>query len=289
MRRPLVLAVCLLATAACSRGSGPEATAPAAAAPSRPAAAPADATSLRYMASSSRYRIETQQHTEQEMMGNSTVVDATVMQHVTVTLASQADGLALTVVVDSVHLTSSAPGGEAAAAAAAAAMTGKRFTGSVTAAGRVTALSSPDSATEQVAQMMNGIRAMLPELPAGTFAAGREWIDTVSTTTALGPLNMTTRAIRTHRVAGWEARDGARALHLTTQSAYTVSGSGEAQGTPLEMAGAGRSLSERFVSAAGVFLGGSESDSAEINVNVVSMGMSIPVRRSQRATITRLP
>ena len=80
-----------------------------------------------------------------------------------------------------------------------------------------------------------------------------------------------------------------RALHLTTQSAYTVSGAGEAQGTPLEMAGAGRSTSDRYVSATGVFLGGTESDSAEINVNVVSMGMSIPVRRSQRATITRLP
>jgi len=289
MRRPFALAVCLLGTAACARGSGPAPTAPAATAPSPPAAAPADATSLRYTSSTSRYRIETQQHTEQEMMGNSTVIDATVMQLLTVTLAPQADGLALTVMMDSVGLTTTAPGGEAAAAAAAAAMTGKRFTGSVTPAGRVTALSSPDSATEQVAQMMNGVRALLPELPGGTFATGREWIDTVSTTTTLGPLNMTTRAIRTHRVAGWEARDGARALHLTTQSAYTVSGAGEAQGTPLEMAGAGRSTSDRYVSATGVFLGGTESDSAEINVNVVSMGMSIPVRRSQRATITRLP
>jgi hypothetical protein len=281
----------LLVTAACARGSGPEPTAPAgaAAAPARPTAAAADATSLRYTASSGRYRLETQQHTEQEMMGNSTVIDATITQLVTVTLAPQADGLAMTVVVDSARLTTTAPGGEAAAAAAATAMTGKRFTGAVTPAGRITALTSPDSANEQVAQMMNGVRQFLPELPAGTFAAGREWTDTVSTTTALGPLNMTTRAIRTHRVAGWETRDGARALHLTTQSAYTISGAGEAQGTPLEMAGAGRMTSDRYVSAAGVFLSATESDSAEINVNVVSMGMSIPVRRSQRATITRLP
>lgn len=290
MRRPLTVVLAVLGASACSRSAGPSATAPANAPPAAAAsAAPADATSLRYTSGTNRYRIETQQHTEQEMMGNSTVIDATITQHVTATLAPQADGMVMTMVVDSARLTTTAPGGEAAAAAAATAMTGKRFTGAVTPAGRITYLTSPDSANEQVAQMMNGVRQFLPLLPGGTFAAGSEWIDTVSTATALGPLNMTTRAIRTHRVAGWETRDGARALHLTTRSAYTVSGSGEAQGTPLEMAGAGRTASDRYVSAAGVFLGATESDSAEINVNVVSMGMSIPVRRSQRATITRLP
>ena len=126
-------------------------------------------------------------------------------------------------------------------------------------------------------------------LVKSTAAADTTWTDTVTTTQPIEMFTLTTRAVREHRVAGWEQRDGVRALHITTTSNYTVTGSGDAQGQPLELDGSGRSTSDRFISAAGVYLGAAESDSSNMNVNVVAMGMSIPVLRTQRATIARLP
>lgn len=290
MLRRFATMTSLLAVAACARGSGPAPTAPAgtAAATPRPAAAAPAEPTVQYMAGSHRYRIETQQHTEQEVMGNTNAFDATVLQLVSVTLVPQGGALGLTVVMDSTSLSTNAPGGDAAASAVRS-LIGKRFIGTITPLGRVTALTSPDSSVREVQQALNGVRTFLPELPAGPIAAGREWVDTTSTTQAQEMFNMTTRAVRTHRIAGWESRDGARALHITTHSTYTVSGTGDAQGQPLELAGSGRAASDHFISAAGAYLGGTEADTTELNVNVVSAGMSIPVRRNQRATITRLP
>lgn len=292
MRRSIA-SIALIGLAACSRAPDPSAPAPAAApATARPAAtatAAGDPASLRYAAGSSRYRIETQQHVVQEVMGNTQVIDGNTMQVLSVTLAPQGAELGLTVVVDSMTVTTDVPGAAGTADASARAMMGKRFTGTMAANGRVTALTSPDSAQREVAQAMQGIRQFMPELPGAPLSAGREWTDTLSTSQALDALTMTTRSVRTHRIAGWETRDGVRALRVTTRSAYTVSGSGDAQGQPLELAGSGASTTERFVSAAGIYLGAVENDSAQINVNVVSMGMSIPVTRTQRATVTRLP
>jgi hypothetical protein len=291
MRRPSAI-VLFLAAGACARASGPAAPAPAGAPEAaRPAStATADPGTLRYGAGTSRYRIETQQHVVQEVMGNTQTIDGTTMQLLSITLAPRGDSLDLTVTVDSMSVTTSAPGGEAVAATAARAMMGRRFTGTLASNGSVASITSPDSATREVAQAMQGLRQFLPVLPAGPLTAGREWTDTVSTNQALETLTMTTRAVRTHRVVGWEQREGVRALRLTTQSVYTVTGSGEAQGAgPLELAGSGTANTDQFLSAAGIYLGATESDSAQINVNVVSMGMSIPVTRSQRATVTRVP
>lgn len=293
MTSRVLFALCLAGAAACSRAAGPASPAPATtgAAPARPApaAAPAEQTSVAYAAGALRYRVETQQHTEQDMMGNVNVFDATTTQLISLTLAPQGDALGLTVVIDSIALTTDAPGGAEAAAAMTRGVMGKRFTGTMTPAGRITNMTVADSVTDQLTQVMTSIKEFLPELPAGPLTPGREWTDTVSNTAAMGPMNMTTRSVRTHRIAGWEPRDGARALRMTTRNTYTVTGTGETQGQALELAGQGRGVKERFISAAGVFLGGTTADTSEINVNVVSAGMTIPIRQTERATVTRLP
>lgn len=295
MRRTVALALTLLSATACSRAAGPESTAPApAAAPGQqapaaaPQAAPAEQTTVRYAPVTARYRVETQQHTEQDMMGNVQAFDATTNQLLTVSLAPRGDSLGMTVVIDSISLTTDAPGGAEAAASVQREVQGKRFTGTMTTSGTVVSLTA-DSVTDAATRMVSSIRSFLPVLPAGPLTAGREWVDTVSTTNAMGPMSMTTRNVRTHRIVGWEPRDGARALRLTTRSAYTMSGSGETQGQALELAGQGRGVHERFMSATGVFLGGTTADTTEINVNVVSAGMTIPIRQTERATVTKLP
>lgn len=289
MRR-LFAAPLALAFAACAGRSAPSTPAPAGTPAARAATAtpPGDPTSLRYAAGTGRYRIETQVHTSQEVMGQPQTADVTTLQLVSMSLTPAGEGFTLTATIDSITLTMAGAAAGQAAADAGRAMMGKRFTGMMTAAGRVTSLTSPDSATPGVAAAMSGMRDFFPAVP-GTLTAGNTWTDTVTTTQPIEMFTLTTRAVREHRVAGWEQRDGVRALRITTTSDYTVSGSGDAQGQPLELAGSGRSTSDRYISAAGVYLGAAESDSSNMNVNVVAMGMSIPVLRTQRATIARLP
>lgn len=101
---------------------------------------------------------------------------------------------------------------------------------------------------------------------------------------------MATRSIRNNRVVGWETRDGVRALHLAVNGTFSITGSGTVQGgTAVEMSGNGTATSDRWVSAAGVLLTSTGVDSTNLTVNVPSVGMSIPIRQTQRTTITRLP
>ena len=94
---------------------------------------------------------------------------------------------------------------------------------------------------------------------------------------------------RQHRVVGWEDHNGARALHLTTTTSYTLTGTGEAQGQTIELTGGGQRTGDAFVTATGVFVSNTLNDSSLVNANVVSAGMVVPVRSKTRLTFMRLP
>lgn len=291
MRRTVVALTALtLAGCAGHSGSAPS-TAPSqgGAAPARAVQAPpAEPTTIQYAGGTHRYRITTQQHTTQEMMGNTTNVDASTNQILAVTLAPQGDSLAVTATVDSMSVSTGVPAADSQAASATRAVLGHAVTGYMTAHGHVTNVQAPDTGIV-LQQVVNGVSEFFLELPSGPLTAGREWTDTVEKHQEFGPINMTTHAVRANHIVGWETRDSTRALHVTTVSTYTVSGTGEAQGQPIDLSGSGRATTDRWISGRGIYLGASEADSADMNVNVTSMGMSIPVRRTQHATVTRLP
>ena len=296
MHRRLLALTAALLTAGCAghRPAAPTAAAPAARpAANAPAAVPAavapppaparDASSLRYAAGTSRYRIEQTTHVVQEVMGQTSTVDLTSRQLVSVVATEAAGNLALALTVDSIDI--SGPAGVDPSALAAA--RGRTFQLVLAPSGLVVSVAAADTTNRVVQQFTSGLRDFFPRIPASA-SAGETWTDTVSTSTS-GEVAVTTRAVRQHRVVGWEDKDGVRALHITSTSNYSVSGSGEAQGQPIEMTGNGQSLRDAFISAAGVYLGMAERDSAFINANVTSMGLTVPIRQSRRSTVTRLP
>jgi hypothetical protein len=283
-RRPYLCAAAL-AVSACAARTMPSTTP----APNHAAVtAPAEPTTLRYSTGASHYRLESQSHIEQEMMGQSTKVDITTAMLVTAAIADASGNLGVGITIDSLAITLP-PGAPAPAAAELAAARGKTVRLVTSPQGQMVSLTPPDSATALVQQVTQGFREFLPLLPPGSLAAGTTWSDsaTMTTPTQIGPA--TVHTTRQHRVLGWEDHGGARALHLTTISAYTLSGSGEAQGQTIEVSGGGQRTADSFVSAAGVYLGGTLSDSSLVNANVVSAGMVIPVRTTTRSSLTRLP
>jgi len=281
-RRPLALAAALLSTACAGhRPATPAQRAPlAAAAPAAPVSR--DPSSLRYVVGSARYRIEQSSHVVQEVMGQSMDVDISSRQLISAVVSEAAGNLAVSVTVDSLEVT-----GPPGADAALAAMRGQTFRIVMAPSGLVVSVAAQDSANVLLRQAGNGLRDFFPLLP-GVPAAGQVWTDTVSTTNT-GEVSVAMRAVRQHNVVGWEDRDGVRALHVTSTSTYSVSGSGETQGQAVEVSGNGQSTRDAFVSAAGVYLGSVESDSASLTATVTAMGMTVPIRQSRRTTVSRLP
>lgn len=281
-RRLTTLAAALLAVGCAGhRPATPAASAPAAA----PAPAPrSDPTALRYSAGTTRYRVEQTTHIVQEVMGQVNAADLTSRHVISAVATESGANLALAMTVDSIDV--SGPAGADLSSVSAA--RGQTFRLVLAPSGLVISLEAPDTTNLILRQFSLGLREFFPRIPAAPVAAGETWTDTV-TTTNTGDVSVTMRAVRQHRVVGWEDRDGARALHVTSTSAYTVTGSGEAQGQAVEMAGNGQSLRDSFISAAGVFLSSVESDSALINANVTSVGLTVPIRQTRHSTVTRLP
>lgn len=284
-RQPLVFAAALAAAACAGRSNPPAAPAPTRAALPARAAATEPAT-LRYTAQTGHYRLDSRTHVEQEMMGSTNATDITTGALFTAAMAEAEGNLGVAITIDSLGITAAMGAPDPAELTAAR---GKVVRLVVSHAGRPISLTPPDSAGITLQQISQGLREFLPQLPPGAPTEGTTWADTTSTTTPTQGIAVTVKAARQHRVAGWEDHAGTRALHIATTSTYTITGSGDVQGQSVELSGGGQGTSDAFVSAAGVYLGGTAGDSSLVNANVVSAGMVIPVRRSTRSTFTRLP
>jgi len=282
MRRLTLLAAAATAAACAGRGTVP--TTPT----TQPRAASAEPTTLRYATGAGRYRVEGLTHSEQEVMGNTTAFDLNTTVLVSTVASEEAANLNLAITIDSIAVSGTAPNADAPSFAAAR---GRTFSALFTPAGRPVSVRSPDSTNAVFEQLARGFHEFLPALPPGPISAGATWSDTVSQAVPNpgGEGTTTVQSQRAHRILGWETRDSVRALHIATTAAVTMSGSGSVQGQPIELSGTGMSTMDQFVSAVGVYLGATQTDSTNITVNVLSVGITVPVRQTQRTTVTRLP
>jgi len=287
MRRFPHLLASVVVAAACASRTAPMAT-PKPASPAAPAVAAAPAP-LRYSNGTNRYRLESQTHVVQEVMGQSQAVDVSTAVLVTVAVADAAAGnLGVGITIDSlaINLPAGAPGADPAALATARGKTTKLV---ASPQGQIVSVTPPDSVAPAIQQVAQGFREFLPQLPAAAPEAGATWTDSTTTTTPSSIGTATLHMARLHKVVGWEDHGGTRALHLTTTTTYTISGSGEAQGQSIELSGGGVRNADAFISAAGVYLEGSTSDSSLVNANVITAGMVVPVHSTTHSTLTRLP
>jgi len=281
MRRALVLAAALPLAACSGRTPQPAATATPVARPT----APAEPRTLAYAADHGRYRIEAQTHVVQEMMGQSQDRNTSLTVALTAAFTPEAGNVAAAITVDTIDADAATQQlGDIQAAR------GRTYRAVYTPAGRPVSLTSPDTTNAAVTQIGELFREFLPALPPAAITAGMTWTDTVNTTSSPIPgIVMRSQSIRQHRVVGWEDHGGVRALHISTSGAYTITGEGEQQGQQLQISGAGSTTLDRFISATGVYLGQTGSDSTNLTVNVMSVGVEVPIRQTRHSTVTRLP
>lgn len=293
----LLAAATVVSAAACaSHGGGPAPTPAAPTAPATPAAPAPDARPaaragdpIRIGPSALRYVLRQRIHVEQEFQGQTQALDRGMQLFVSPTIAGPADsvGYALTFTIDSIVPDSGTP---IPPTMNLALVRGLRYTGRLTPTGEFWGMAPSDSARAQLFAQVAGnfVRAFYPRLPAAGLALGAEWTDTV-TTTDRTIVEVTSRAIHHSRAPAWEDRGGARCLRLEVSATYSVTGSGDQNGQPLEIAGTGTRATVQYVAVDGRYLGGEFSDSSAIVVTLPIQGATVPVRQVSRYTVTVLP
>jgi len=289
MPRPLLLASTAVLLAACGgHGAAPAAGTAPSVAPAPRAAPAGDPSTVRYAAGTGRYRLEMATHTTQEAMGQVTDIEFGTNLLVSASFATAAGNVGASFLIDSVSSTSSMP---QLPTGTLDALRGKTFRAVFSPSGAPISLALPDTSAVSSGGGDMIFREFLPSLPAGPITAGMTWTDTTSQNPGNVPAGITlrTQSVRQHRVVGWELHDGVRALKLATHATYTIAGGGESQGQQLQLTGTGSQSLERFVSAAGVYLGSTSADTTNMTVNVVSVGIEVPVHQIRRAAISRLP
>ena len=235
-----------------------------------------------------RYAVHHQIHVEQQFPGQTQTVDRGLRVFLSATIVGPADtaGYPVTFTVDSIvpdSGTATPPGLNLASAR------GLRYIGHLTPAGEFKQTSTSDSTMAQAfTQFIGAFRNFYPRMPPGGLTLSAEWTDTSATNDRVG-IDVNIKAIAHSRATTWEQRNGTKCLRLESSSTYSVVGSGEQMGQPLEVSGTGTRTGVQFVAIDGRYLGGEAHDSSSLVVGLPMQGMTVPVRQISNSTITVLP
>ena len=235
-----------------------------------------------------RYLVHQSFHVEQTFQGQTQTIDRAIKVFLATTIVGPADsaGYPVTVMVDSIVPDS---GSVVPPTVNLGAARGLRYNGHVKSTGEFRQTTTSDSSTAAAfTQIVGSLRTFFPRLPPAGLTLGAEWTDT-STTNDRAGIEVTVKAISHSRAAAWDQRNGSRCLRLEISSTYSVAGSGEQGGQPLEVTGTGTRTGVQFVAVDGRYLGGEAHDTSSITVGLPMQGMTVPVRQITHSTVTVLP
>lgn len=293
--RPLIAAVSLVAATACASGrrAAPGTTPAAQPTPPPPLPAPPSAAAdhaevVRLGPSALRYLAHQWLHAEQQFQGQTQTIERGTGLFLSATIAGPADtlGYRTTFTIDSIALDS---GTTLPPTLDLSAAWGLTYTGRLTPTGvfRDERVSDSTRAAAFV-QIAGVLRSFYPRLPPTGLVLGAEWTDTVTTADRV-VVEVTRRSVNHSRAVAWEERGGIRSLRLEVVAAYTVSGSGEQGGQPVEVTGSGTETARHFLAVDGRYLGGEVRDSSALTVNFPFQTVTVPAHRIVRSTVTVLP
>lgn len=227
-----------------------------------------------------QYRLDTQVHAKQEMMGQTQEVHRNASQHITLTLDRQAgDVLGFSITVDS----SKADSPEAQAQSAK--LVGKTVTGTVSPLGKVLTFAAPEDTTVGDAEYRN-LKQFFIRLPDNP-TRGASVVDTLADTINTQGLQIEQFVVMTSTVAGDTTIGGEKAIILERTGNMSMTGGGEQGGQELVMDGTGTVTGKLFVGASGIISGEMENN-AQMNVSVPAASMTIPVTQTATSKFHRV-
>lgn len=249
-------------------------------------AAPAAEAQFAYQPGAQRYRLEQVMTSTQEAMGQTMSNSMTTVQVIGVQLAPAGDSLAVTFTLDSATITSEVPQLQAQAQAEIDKVMGRRITGRVSARGHMGTLQveqSADSAGDEA--LAAGFRNFFPRMPATALQAGASWTDTTSTSFNTNGIEGTATSVVTYTIEGDTTVAGRPAWRVTQKGTVTTNGMGNSQGQELALSGGGTIDGFSVVGKDGIYLGGDSQLDQSMTVQVIAMGMEVPLTQSIRSKV----
>ncbi len=283
-RAPAVLA--LLALAGCgsttTQSGQPEGPAPEPG-PTAPPGVPAPTGVIYRPVRNAAYTLERHDSLSLQLPGGANqqqLIDRTAF--VSLTLVPDTGGYQATIVLDSLQASA---GGVPAALDSLVPAWGTRWTGSLTADGRLSALTA-DRSTTLGDQVGVTLRSLFPALPPGGVRVGMEWTDTTDVPIRADAFDASERGITAYRALESDDPRTRKAIKLESNGSYDRNGKGVQFQQQLEMSGTGTRSAVHYLSQDGVLVAASGRDTGDMTITIPAVGQTVPVKQSGSYTIT---
>jgi hypothetical protein len=242
-------------------------------------AAPARAQSVAYAPGTTHYRVTTTTKGSQTTpLGNSDF-ELGIRQQLTLDLARQArDTLRATITLDSIAVTG------ASGVPDLSGLAGAKFVSLVSPTGRVYSSRAPTSPNPLFSQFAEGIVRFLPAFRADLHQ-GSTWSDTTAGRMNQQGMDVDRTIVSNFTVEHDTTIAGEKAYKIARVTSATAVGSGNSQGTPVSLESSSTSRGAFFLSAGGVFLGGTSTDDVRLTLKILAQGAEISMKQSAETMI----
>jgi hypothetical protein len=202
--------------------------------------------------------------------------------YVNLTLVPDTGGYQVTIVLDSLQASA---GGAPAVLDSLIPAWGTRWTGTLTANGKLSALRA-DRSTTWGDQVGTSLRSLFPTLPPGGVRTGMEWADTSNVPIRADAFDAAERAITSYRAVESDDQRAKKAIKLESSGSYQRTGKGTQFDQQLEMSGTGRRTGFHYLSQEGILLSARGNDAGDMTITVPAVGQTVPVKQTGSYTIT---
>lgn len=250
------------------------------------AAAPAavDAQLSAYKPSTGKYKVESNVKVAQTMMGQTQEFETNSKQQLTIAITGAAPTMDMSVVLDSIAVTSTAPGANTDQSA----MLGTKVTAKLSAAGATSDTKAVDKTGAEVKNpAITQIASLLPRLKPGA-KLGESWVDTTKTTANQNGIETTTNTITTYTYASDTTVGSAKMAKVNAVSTAKITGKGNAQGQDISLDGESKQTSMYLVAPSGALTGGSGNAEINMSITVEAMGLVIPMTQKVMTKIDKV-
>lgn len=231
-----------------------------------------------------RYRTTVVSEITQEAMGQSQSVTNTTYREATVAVAKSAQGLDISVRLDTTHLTSTQGGGGPSAA-----LKGLTYKATTQPGGYPTTATVTDAAgTESKLPLAASLRAFLPRLKPGA-TRGQSWSDTLTAVTDENGLNVTTTTATRFTFAGDTTIGGTKALAIAIAADGKAKGAGDTPNGKVSLEGTVTTSGTAWVTPAGQLVGVETKGTIARSVMLEDQGVAVSITQKQTLSTSRLP
>ena len=207
--------------------------------------------------------------------------------YLNLTLLPDTTGYQVIIVLDSLQASA---GGVPAVMDSLVPAWGTRWTGRLTAEGKLSGLTA-DRSTTLGDQVGATLRSLFPSLPPGGVRTGMEWTDTTDVPIRADAFDATEHGVTSYRAVDSDDPRAKKAIKLESNGTYERTGKGVQFEQQLVMSGAGTRTAAHYLNQDGVLILARGSDAGDMTISIPAVGQTVPVKQAGGYTITaiRLP